>query len=977
MSLSQKWPLSQDANKKKGICSVCRAVRQLKDKDGTVHRHGPRNNPCPGSDIAPLNGVGTTPSCSSNSASVNTCDPPVSNASTDFQQPDNTSPMSLLKLFLESAVSSQPLVKHIPRSARSSCATHLSETLRAVSSNPDDLSAWIALLFWGRLTIGNPKRGGKRHNLGTLIKKRISSFSVSNVNQSDLSLNMPDRKKSFSLADAVAAKLEEGNIRAAVRLISSEDSPSSFNESTFQALQDKHPSAYQDRKTLPDPLSTTALIVEEADVKKAILSFPAGSSGGLDGLRPQHLRDLVNCLESGSELVSSLTAFVNMLLSGVCHAEMIPILFGGRLVALNKKDGGVRPIAVGNTLRRLAAKCANSYAAAKLAPLFSPRQLGVGIAGGCEAAVHSVRRFLTHAAPDDILVKLDFSNAFNSIRRDAMLAAVVSNIPELYCFCHLSYSTHSFLKFGTYTIMSEEGAQQGDPLGPLLFCITIHDLLSSLSSDLSLAYLDDFSLGGSQASVVKDVDLIADEGAKLGLHLNVKKCELIGRHRISSGRLADFTFTERDKVVLLGAPLFQGEALDDALVAACQTLSTAIGRLKSVAAHDALILLRSSFSAPKVNHIIRCSPCFGHPSLSTFDSLLRQGLSAIINCDLTDNQWLQASLPVRDGGLGIRCIASLASSAFLASAASTRQLQDQILSEISNDACDSYIELALIDWSSRSHKEPILPDLSSQQRAWDRLVIDVNKNLLWNSYSDQLNLARLTAVSAPHSGDWLFALPITSCGLRLDDEAVRVSVGLRLGSNLCMAHKCPCGAEVDCTGIHGLSCRRACGRQSRHHAVNDLIWHAFGSAGIPATKEPVGLLRTDGKRPDGLSLIPWSHGKAICWDVTIVDPLASSYRNRTSSVPSGAAELAASRKIEKYVNLPASILFQPVAIECLGSLNQSAVEFINELGRKLTVSSGECRSTEFLFQRIGIAVQRFNAIAFRGSFDGFPADETD
>jgi hypothetical protein len=189
-----------------------------------------------------------------------------------------------------------------------------------------------------------------------------------------------------------------------------------------------------------------------------------------------------------------------------------------------------------------------------------------------------------------------------------------------------------------------------------------------------------------------------------------------------------------------------------------------------------------------------------------------------------------------------------------------------------------------------------------------------------------------------------------------------------------LAHTCPCGVEVDCSGIHGLSCRRASGRQSRHAAVNDIIWRALGSAGIPASKEPSGLLRDDGKRPDGVSLIPWSQGKAICWDVTVVDSLAASYLNKSAASQGGAAEFAACRKIEKYSKLPVSVTFQPIAIECLGAFNQSAVDFLSTLGSRLAFSCGEPRSREYLFQRIAIAVQRFNVVAFRGSFGDFVVD---
>ena len=76
-------------------------------------------------------------------------------------------------------------------------------------------------------------------------------------------------------------------------------------------------------------------------------------------------------------------------------------------------------------------------------------------------------------------------------------------------------------------------------------------------------------------------------------------------------------------------------------------------------------------------------------------------------------------------------------------------------------------------------------------------------------------LARLKAVGAPHASDWLFALPIAACGLRLD-EAVRVAVGLRLGVNICEPHECRCGSMVKANGAHGLCCSLGPGRVARH-----------------------------------------------------------------------------------------------------------------------------------------------------------------
>ena len=103
-----------------------------------------------------------------------------------------------------------------------------------------------------------------------------------------------------------------------------------------------------------------------------------------------------------------------------------------------------------------------------------PRQLGYGVTNGAEAAVHTPRLYLSEADHDSVMVKLDFKNAFNSIRRDKMLEAVQKFIPELASFVHSAYSSPSSLFWEDKIIQSAEGVQQGDPLGPLLFFLTIH-----------------------------------------------------------------------------------------------------------------------------------------------------------------------------------------------------------------------------------------------------------------------------------------------------------------------------------------------------------------------------------------------------------------------------------------------------------------------------------------------------------------------
>ena len=187
-------------------------------------------------------------------------------------------------------------------------------------------------------------------------------------------------------------------------------------------------------------------------------------------------------------------------------------------------------------------------------------------------------------------------------------------------------------------------------------------------------------------------------------------------------------------------------------------------------------------------------------------------------------------------------------------------------------------------------------------------------------------------------------------------------------SYLCVPHSCRCGALVDAMGLHCFVCKRSPGRTSRHHALNDIVARAFASAGIPAVKEPNGLSRLDGKRPDGLTLIPWKVGKPLTWDVTVSSTLAASYIESTSRTAGAAAELADIRKSAKYANLEPTHVFQPLAFENLGSMNESAIQFFSELGQKISFVTGDNLECRFLFQRLSISVQRFNAILLHDSF---------
>ena len=154
-------------------------------------------------------------------------------------------------------------------------------------------------------------------------------------------------------------------------------------------------------------------------------------------------------------------------------------------------------------------------------------------------------------------------------------------------------------------------------------------------------------------------------------------------------------------------------------------------------------------------------------------------------------------------------------------------------------------------------------------------------------------------------------------------------------------------------------CKKAPGKHARHRAPNYIIWSVFGTANIPAVKEPSGLCRNDGKRPEGLILIPWQGEKSLVWDAAVVTPLASSYVDRAATGEGVVFDLAADKKLDKYSSLSSAYTIQPIAVDNLGGFSTSTTSFLSELGRRLSSVSNDPNETLYLFQRILVALQRF------------------
>ena len=196
----------------------------------------------------------------------------------------------------------------------------------------------------------------------------------------------------------------------------------------------------------------------------------SGSAAGPDKLGPQHLKELTTKQtgEAGARLLQALTALANIMLAGKVPDDVLPVLYGANLIALSKPGGGIRPIVVGNILRRMTAKCVVLMLGGEVGELLRPTQLWFGTPGGYETVVDATRRYLSTIAEmsPHILLKLDYKNALNTLRRDHLLHVVKDELPQLYPFIWQLYSSPLELFFRD-TILQCASGVQGDHLGPV------------------------------------------------------------------------------------------------------------------------------------------------------------------------------------------------------------------------------------------------------------------------------------------------------------------------------------------------------------------------------------------------------------------------------------------------------------------------------------------------------------------------------
>jgi ubiquitin carboxyl-terminal hydrolase 44/49 len=528
--------------------------------------------------------------------------------------------------------------------------------------------------------------------------------------------------------------------------------------------------------------------------------------------------------------------------------------------------------------------------------------------------------------------------------------------------------------------------QQGDPLGPLLFSLVLHRIVTKISSRakcanllLNLWYMDDGIIAGPAPDVRKALKLIVKYGPDLGLDLNLAKCELFCSS-VETLELNDFPIQRAKNdgnipvsahfnFIVLGSPIGSPEFCEGWMSAATSKAELLFDRLSELNdPHTAALLLSSCCSFGKFVHVIRTVPLsHARNGLARFDNRVLQCFSDLVGDVLSPTAKLQAKLGRSRGGFGIRSLVRHANAAFVPS----------FCHALPDSGDNASLRLA-----AEELRRELRPDLNSTlcfieecgrmpQVQFSALLEDCDLTSLaasfYNSFAD---LARLNSVCAPHSSTWLEMPPSKGLGLHLNPPQARAIFKLRLGLQLfdksMFCDKCDLKL-LDPHGHHALTCKCM---GSRHNRVADVLFDFLRLGQFRPSKE-MGACANDLERPADI-LVPGlaqNGSQDLAVDVTVVSALSQSalVESALTLDGSGAVHLAELKKHEendaKCLRLGWECL--AFAMDTHGRFGDESAPFLRTLASRVGAQSGVSFASALrsIRGKLGVTLMRANGDA--------------
>ena len=743
-----------------------------------------------------------------------------------------------------------------------------------------------------------------------------------------------------------------GKVNAALKLISDEGSGGvlDLNDSTMKDLQDKHPPAakiqagalLEGQLPPPTPASYFDCIDEQEVLKAAQLTKGAGGPSQLDADQYRHILISSKYKAEGKRLREQIAQLARKLASEIVDPKTLEAFVACRLIPLDKCPG-IRPIGIGEILRRIIGKTIGWALKEDIQQAAGPLQAATGLQGGAEAAIHAMKDVFESEETEAVIL-VDASNAFNRLNRQAALHNMKFICPPFATILTNTYRQPSRLFVaGGKELLSREGSTQGDNLAGSFYALGTIPLQTSLRNNAPNAkqvWLADDATGAGKIPDLKGWwDTVIRDGPKFGYYVNESKSWLILKDpsklqmvkEVFAG--SDIKITTEGKRHLgaaLGSDEFRHQYSSEKVQEWCEEIHqlAEVAKTQPQAAYSAF----THGERHRFAYFMRTIAGMENEMKPLDDIINKELIPALLGTEaISIAERKMYALPLRFGGLALPTFCDAASEEYATSRRLTAPLTTIMKQQGSN-----------------------LPDRQEVKEIRTKVTAEKNSRLKEKADQIELELPAITARSMKQatekgSSSWLSVLPLSDEGFTLNKREFRDAIALRYNKRMIdLPPRCPCGEAYDIN--HALNCKRGGFVIMRHNNIRDfdanLLRKVCNDVEVepqlqPLNGETVIGLDGDDARPDIRARGAWRPCQNAFFDVNITNANCASQQESSSAQIFRTHENAKKRNYNDRIMNVEHGTFTPLVYSVNGGVGPEAEVFIKHIADRISQKTGE------------------------------------
>ena len=745
-------------------------------------------------------------------------------------------------------------------------------------------------------------------------------------------------------------------------------------------LEDKHPDP---RPAYPEALLGDAdsdsfhpaifdTITGESIRAAALHTQGAAGPSGLDALSWRRLCTAFG--QKSNDLCAALAAVSRRISTTFIDPATLLAYTSCRLIPLDKCPG-VRPIGVGEVVRRIIGKAVMKIVKYDLQDAVGTIQLCAGQDAGCEAAIHAMEQIFADE-DTEAMILVDASNAFNCLNRQVTLLNCGTVCPALSHILINTYRNSSQLFVDGQCILSKEGTTQGDPLAMAMYAIGTQPLIRRLDGIAKQAwYADDSAAGSSLEGLRRWWDLLVAIGPLYGYFPNGSKTHVLAKPRHAEAAKEIFEGTgmviSTDGERYLGGALGTSSFVRQYVERKVECWINEVEKLSKIAEtqpHAAYAAFTHGLSS-KWNYLLRVTDWEENQSKDVLESL-ENAINTRFIPALTgqpppgEHMREMLALPARLGGLGLTNPA--------ASAKEQRAVSKRISAPLVDRVVNQDHQLGSCHSVQQSIKRSIKHAKCMKQKEDAK---DLQRNLP-NTLQRSMELSQEKGAST-----WLTSLPIDEHGFALPKAAFRDSLSLRYGWPLQNSPShCSCGQQFSVE--HALTCKTGGFPAVRHNEVRDITATLLTEVCHGVTTEPHlqplsgeslshrSAITEDNARLDVAMYGFWGgrFEKAFV-DVRVFNPSAQSNRHGSLSSVYRKHEQEKRRHYDQRVREIEHATFTPLVLSTTGGMGRAATTFYKRLASMVAEKRdvSYAATLNWIRCRLSFALLRASIMSIRGA----------